>query len=55
MLPPRPANEIIRKIVPSLQECLMNEPLAIIIFLVFCAFVIANWMNNSRLEKLRRK
>jgi hypothetical protein len=29
--------------------------LAVVIFIVFCAFMIANWMNNARLEKLRRK
>jgi hypothetical protein len=33
----------------------MNESLAIVIFVVFCAFMVANWMNNARLEKLRRK
>lgn len=33
----------------------MNDTLAIIVFVVFCAFVIANWMNKSRLEKVRRK
>lgn len=33
----------------------MNESLAVIIFIVICAFMVANWMNNSRLEKLRRK
>ena len=33
----------------------MNESLAVVIFIVFCAFMIANWMNNARLEKLRRK
>lgn len=33
----------------------MNESLAVVIFIVFCAFMVANWMNNSRLEKLRRK
>ena len=33
----------------------MNESLAVVIFIVFCAFIVANWMNNSRLQKLRRK
>jgi hypothetical protein len=33
----------------------MNEPLAVVIFIVFCAFIVANWMNNERLQKLRRK
>jgi|LauGreDrversion4_2_1035121.scaffolds.fasta_scaffold12141_5 hypothetical protein len=33
----------------------MNESLAVVIFVVFCAFMVANWMNNARLEKLRRK
>ncbi len=33
----------------------MNESLAVVIFVVFCAFIVANWMNNSRLDKLRRK
>ncbi|MEY4215091.1 MAG: hypothetical protein RL458_3317 [Pseudomonadota bacterium] len=33
----------------------MNESLAVVIFIVFCAFMVANWMNNARLEKLRRK
>ena len=33
----------------------MNESLAVVIFIVFCAFIVANWMDNSRLQKLRRK
>jgi hypothetical protein len=33
----------------------MNESLAVVIFVVFCAFMVANWMNNARLDKLRRK
>jgi hypothetical protein len=33
----------------------MNEPLAVVLFVVFCAFIVANWMNKARLEKLRRK
>ena len=33
----------------------MNESLAVVIFVVFCALIVANWMNNSRLDKLRRK
>ncbi len=33
----------------------MNETLAVVIFVVFCVLVVANWMNNARLDKLRRK
>jgi len=33
----------------------LNEALAVILFVVFCVFTVSNWMNRSRLDKLRKK